>query len=265
MPRYICKTCGVQRAKSPSPPPACPICDDARQAIPAAWQGWITPDRLVADHGTVFRQVAPGITSLRTEPKIGIGQRVFLLQTEAGNVLWDCLTLLDDATVSLIKGLGGLAAIAISHPHFHAAMARWGQVFDCPVLIHARDREWVAAADPCLEFWEGETREALPGIDLHRFGGHFPGSTVLHWRKRRALFTGDTIMVTPNQRHAVFQWSFPNDVPLHPDAVRSIAARTGTLDFETLYAGFEGREIIADAKEIVARSAGRHCNPPRYD
>jgi hydrophobic/amphiphilic exporter-1 (mainly G- bacteria), HAE1 family len=33
--------------------------------------------------------------------------------------LWDCISLINDATVTLINGLGGLKAIAISHPHFY--------------------------------------------------------------------------------------------------------------------------------------------------
>jgi hypothetical protein len=33
-------------------------------------------------------------------------------------VLWDTIAMLDAATVTLIQGLGGLAAIGISHPHF---------------------------------------------------------------------------------------------------------------------------------------------------
>ena len=49
-------------------------------------------------------------------PKFGIGQRAFLVVTKRGNVLWDCISLLDQGTVDFIKKLGGLRAIAISHP-----------------------------------------------------------------------------------------------------------------------------------------------------
>ena len=40
-------------------------------------------------------------------------------------MLWDCITLLDDATVSEIGERGGLTAIAISHPHYYSAMVDW--------------------------------------------------------------------------------------------------------------------------------------------
>ena len=266
MPGYICKGCGVQRAKSAMPPETCPICEDPRQYIPLSGQAWMTPDTLLTVHGNAFRQVAPDLMTIRTSPQIAIGQRAFLLRTPVGNVLWDCVTLLDDATIEIVEALGGLVAVAISHPHFHSAMVRWGRAFDCPVLVHARDREWVPEADPSIALWDGDSHEVVPGVDLHRLGGHFPGSAVLHWRERKALFAGDTVLITSDRRHVTFQWSYPNDVPLAADTVRSMAARLALLDFDALYSPFEARgEITGGAKEAVARSAARHLDPPRYD
>lgn len=34
--------------------------------------------------------------------KFGIGQRCFLLETEAGNVLWDMIALLDESTIEFV-------------------------------------------------------------------------------------------------------------------------------------------------------------------
>ena len=265
MPQYICKTCAVQQAKSATPPATCPICEDPRQFVPEGGQAWMTPDAL-SGYGNAFRMVAPDTMTIRTVPQLGIGQRAFLLRTPAGNVLWDCITLLDEATIQIVRALGGLAAVAISHPHFYSAMARWGRTFDCPVFIHARDREWVQEPDPCIAFWDGETRDILSGLTLHRFGGHFPGSAVLHWRERRTLFTGDTVLVTTDRQHVAFQWSYPNDVPLPAATVREMAARFEALDFASLHSPFTERgSIEEDAKEAVARSAARHLEPPCYD
>lgn len=58
------------------------------------------------------------LIGIRTEPQVAIGQTAYLVRTPEGNVLWDCITYLDDETVEAIKGLGGVKAIAISHPHF---------------------------------------------------------------------------------------------------------------------------------------------------
>ena len=37
------------------------------------------------------------------------------MRTDAGNILWDCIATLDDASVTMIQELGGIDAIAISH------------------------------------------------------------------------------------------------------------------------------------------------------
>ena len=58
------------------------------------------------------------LIAIRTEPQVAIGQTAYLVRTPEGNVLWDCITYLDDETIEAIKSLGGLKAIAISHPHF---------------------------------------------------------------------------------------------------------------------------------------------------
>jgi hypothetical protein len=58
------------------------------------------------------------LIAIRTEPQLAIGQSAYLVRTPDGNVLWDCITYLDDETVNMINGLGGLHSIAISHPHF---------------------------------------------------------------------------------------------------------------------------------------------------
>ena len=83
--------------------------------------------------------------------------------------MWDCITLVDDATIAAIRELGGLAAIAISHPHFYASCITWSQAFgDCPVYIHAADAEWVQYPAPAVKLWEGETLEILPGHHPHQ-------------------------------------------------------------------------------------------------
>jgi hypothetical protein len=80
-------------------------------------------------HHKGFRQYESGLIDIGTHPKFVIGQRALLLYTPEGNVLWDCISLIDDATVSLINGLGGLRAIAISHPHFFTTLVDWSRAF----------------------------------------------------------------------------------------------------------------------------------------
>jgi glyoxylase-like metal-dependent hydrolase (beta-lactamase superfamily II) len=263
MPKFLCTACGVQYPESAIAPSRCAVCDDPRQFVPKAGQGWTTPDKLRVDYFNAFRKVGPDLFAFSTVPRFGIGQRAFLIITPAGNVLWDCVSFLDDATIDIIRLLGGLKAIAISHPHFYSAIATWGQTFECPVFVHDADKEWVVDPDPWIGFWSGESKDVLSGITIQRLGGHFPGSSVLHWADRRALFPGDTILVSPDRKHVSFMWSYPNNVPLPAADVERISHRLESLDFDSIYSPFwERGEIDQNAKEAVDRSVLRHLKGP---
>jgi glyoxylase-like metal-dependent hydrolase (beta-lactamase superfamily II) len=67
-------------------------------------------------------------------------------------VLWDCVSLLDDATIQAVRALGGITAIAISHPHFYSSMIEWSQAFDAPVYLHADNLQWVMRPDPAIVY-----------------------------------------------------------------------------------------------------------------
>jgi len=259
MPKYLCKACGTQHPERARPPERCPICEDERQFVPPTGQEWIVAEALAAGRFNVFRKIAPGLFGISTVPQFAIGQRAFLVAMPAGNILWDCLSLLDSATIEIIRALGGLKAIAVSHPHFYSAMATWGRTFDCPVFVHEADREWLVEPDPGIEFWSGKMRVIFPGAALHRLGGHFPGSAVLHLGEQRTLLTGDTLLVTPDQRHVAFMWSYPNYVPLAAAEVERIGRRLAPLDFDAIHSAFWGRgDISEDAKAAVDRSIARH-------
>ena len=79
-------------------------------------------ERLRGTHSNKFRRLAAGLMTIETTPAFGIGQRAILARTPSGNVLWECITLIDDATVDLLNGLGGVQAIAISHPHYYTTI-----------------------------------------------------------------------------------------------------------------------------------------------
>jgi glyoxylase-like metal-dependent hydrolase (beta-lactamase superfamily II) len=259
VPKYLCKACGIQHPDRPIPPERCHICEDERQFVPASGQEWITQDALAASRFNAFRKVASGLFGISTVPQFAIGQRAFLVVTPAGNILWDCISFLDSATIEIIRALGGIKAVAVSHPHFYSAMATWGRTFDCPVFVHEADRDWLAEPDRSIRFWAGETQDILSGITLHRLGGHFPGSTVLHMTEQRTLLTGDTMLVTWDRMHVSFMWSYPNYVPLAAEDVERIGRRLNELDFDAIYSAFWGRgDIPHDAKAAVDRSIARH-------
>jgi hypothetical protein len=263
MPVFLCTACGIQYPESASPPSRCIICEDERQFVPRAGQGWTTLEKLAGDHFNVFRKVASGLFGVSTMPRFAIGQRALLVITPSGNVLWDCISFLDEATIDIVRSLGGLKAIAISHPHFYSAMAAWARMFNCPVFVHRADEQWVVEPDPWIESWTGETRNILPGITLHRLGGHFPGSTVLYWADCRTLLTGDTMLVTWDRRHVSFMWSYPNYIPLPATEVARIGERLEALDFDSIHSAFwELGDIHRDARTAVERSVVLYIKGP---
>src|SRR4051794_15102839 len=165
MTSFICTTCGTQFAESEQPPAACPICDDERQYVKATGQQWTTLERLRLTNRNSIKQEEPGLISIGVEPHFAIGQRAFLVRTGSGNVLWDCLPLLDEAVVEMIKALGGLSAIAISHPHYYAAMVEWSRALGgVPIYLHAADRQWIMHPDQAIVDWEGETKSLGAGL-----------------------------------------------------------------------------------------------------
>ena len=174
------------------------------------------------------------------------------------------MTLLDDATAAAIEERGGLAAIAISHPHYYSAMAEWAERFDCPIHLHAADAEWVMRPSPAIRHWDGETLDLGHGLTLVRGGGHFRGGTMLHVAAGvGSLLTGDIVQVVPDRSHVAFMWSYPNLVPLPDASVQAIAAAVEPFAFEALYGAWWTTVIPAAAKEIVRRSAARYTQALR--
>ncbi|MDN3568289.1 MBL fold metallo-hydrolase [Paeniroseomonas aquatica] len=263
MPHFICQACTTQFAGSEAPPARCPICEDERQYVPARGQAWTTLERLRGSHTNGWRQLEPDLLAVQSYPALGINQRALLVRTPAGNLLWDCIALLDAATEAVVRGLGGLAGIALSHPHYYSTMVEWGRAFGVPVWLHAADRRHVARPDPCLRHWEGESQTLLPGLALHRLGGHFAGGAVAHWAAgaggQGALLTGDILQVLPDRRHLGFMRSYPCLIPLPPAEVRRMAAHCDRLAFEAIYGAFHEREIVAGGKAALAKSAARYC------
>jgi glyoxylase-like metal-dependent hydrolase (beta-lactamase superfamily II) len=264
MPYYICVTCGTQYPESAQPPAHCPICEDERQYVNPNGQTWTTLEELRPNTHMLIEPV-PGeanLHRLKPEPKVGIGQFAHLIQTPNGNILWDCVPFIDDATVAAINDLGGINSIAISHPHFHTVMIEWSRAFNnAPIFIHEGNSPDVVRLDPAIRFWSDPTRIPIDGITLIHCGGHFAGSTVLHWRDgadgRGVLLTGDTIYTVADPRYATFMYSYPNYIPMSPAKVRRIIAAVEPYEYDRLYAGFGG-VIKQNAKEMVKFSAERY-------
>lgn len=262
MSAWICATCGVQHADTAQPPEVCAICSDERQYVPAGGQRWTTLTELAAEHRSDLRALEPGLLGVGVSPAMAIGQRGLLVQTPAGNVLWDVPGFVDGAAIERVRQLGGLAAISCSHPHFYGVQLEWSQAFDdAPIFIPEADERWVRRPGAAVTLWSGSA-SPLPGVTLVQCGGHFPGSAVLHWAEgaegRGVLLVGDTITVTPDTRFVSFMRSYPNMIPLPERDLDGILAALTPYSYDRIYGGWWDRDVHSDAMAAVARSAGRY-------
>ena len=263
MPNYICVTCGVQYTESPAPPAACPICRDPRQFIGLEGQKWTTGEEMRATYLNEIKEEEPGLYSIHTEPSFAIGQRAFLLRTTKGNVLWDCVSLLDDATIDTIRSHGGIDANAISHPHSYSSMVDWSAAFgDAPIYIHESDAQWIMRPDPRVHYWSGASIPLLDSVMLIVTPGHFEGYQVLHWRQgaggQGALLSGDQPQVCMDTRWVSFMYSYPNYIPLAPATVSRIVEILRPYAFDRIYGAFPLRTVATEGKAAVERSAERY-------
>ncbi|HUB10718.1 MAG TPA: MBL fold metallo-hydrolase [Acetobacteraceae bacterium] len=273
MPAFICTTCGTQYPESDQPPPGCAICQEERQYVNPLGQSWTTLAAMRRTHFNAFRQHEPGLIGIGTTPSFAIAQRALLLRHPAGNILWDCISFIDDATIEIVRALGGIAAIAICHPHYYASMVEWSRAFDdAPIWLHQADRKWVMRPDPAVMLWEGETRELASGVTLIRCGGHFAGATVLHWAQgaagKGALLSGDIATVTPD-KNVSFMRSYPDLIPLDASTVQRIGDVLRPWPFDPVYGAWWDRIIATGGKQAVEFSVRRYIaavtRPPVED
>jgi glyoxylase-like metal-dependent hydrolase (beta-lactamase superfamily II) len=220
-------------------------------------------DDLGRDHHARIEPEGAGLTGIGIEPSFAIGQRALHVRTTGGGFVWDCTSLVDDAVVERVRALGGARAMAISHPHFYSSMVEWSHALGgIPVYLHEADRAWVMRDDRAIVYWGGSSLEIEPGLTLIHCGGHFAGSTVLHWAGGAdglgALLTGDTIMVAQDRRTVSFMYSYPNLIPVDAGAVGRIVEALEPFEFEQIYGGWSGKNVLEAGEHAVRYSARRY-------
>jgi len=259
---WICATCGVEYPPSAEPPAHCPVCEDERQYLGPKGQLWTTMADLARDHKVELRELEPGLHGVGVTPSFCIGQRAIFIEHPEGGVLFDCVSLVDDAAVEQIRSCGGLRAIVPSHPHFYGAMVSWSERFgNIPIWVHEGDREWVVRESPNVRFWSGGTQPIAPGMTAVHLDGHFAGAQALHWTARDGrgvMVCGDTINVAQDTRWMSFMRSNPNYIPMSPRAVRRIVDVLQPFAFDRLYGSQWPKIVKSDAKAALARSADRY-------
>jgi hypothetical protein len=237
--------------------------------VPEDGQRWTTLDALAESGRRVHvAELEPDLFGITVDPKVGIGQQTHLVRTGAGNLLWDPVGYLDDEAVHRVRDLGEVVAIAASHPHMFGVQVEWSRALDgVPVLVSEADIGWVQRSDPAIKTWSGR-HEIAPGLMLHQIGGHFPGSSVVHWQagagENGVLLVSDTIHANPDRATVTFLRSYPNRIPLSPAVVERITEAVTRLRFDRLYDNF-GRTVPAGAAGAVRNSADRYVGWARGD
>jgi hypothetical protein len=258
----LCVTCGTEYEVKEELPATCAICSDDRQYV--GWQGqqWTTMRALAKQHKIRFKK-ENGLLALGLDSVFAIDQRALLLPTDFGNVLWECVSLVTDEAVAELRRYGGVACIAISHPHFYSSMIEWSEALGgVPIFLHEADRHWVMRSSSHIVFWSGERHKFSNEVTLLRLGGHFEGSSGLHWKggpfPDGALFPGDAIQVTMDRKHASFMYSYPNAIPMKRSDVVTLRERVSDLDYDTVFGFTWDRDIVGDAKSAVEQSLDRY-------
>ena len=186
-PAYYCVNCGFWQRYF-EPPPSCPLCLDARHVVPS--DGWEFLDVATATrrYPCHWSELEPGIWKFWNDPVEGIGAAGYLVQTDAGNFMFDSTAVYDDAAIDRIESLGGVAVLAGSHPHAYGALWQIQDRFEPELALHPGDFEWSAALRITWSF--DDEVEVLPGIRLFCTGGHFEGHTVAMIDRAKILMCG---------------------------------------------------------------------------
>ncbi|KAK7204966.1 metallo-beta-lactamase [Myxozyma melibiosi] len=271
----ICNTCGAQFGTT-SPPKTCPVCDDPRQWVPPSGQSYTTLGALQTSEEKYHNVIEPDsndadLYSVYTVPHFAIGQRAVLMVRDGGkaNVLWDCISYIDSDTVDKITAMGGISAIFISHPHFYSSHVEWARAFGCKVYISSYDKQWVMRSSPDDQVFYDEDVVSVEDqakadkLTIVRVGGHFPGSAVCLWKETH-LLVADSIGIVlsglgererlPGTITFTFMWSYPNMIPLSPDAVFDIWKALKPFNFEIMHGGWADKVVKTDVKKRLLES-----------
>ena len=256
----ICCTCGTQYSTNFTSD-TCYICSEERQYIPEMGQLWTDHSSLMMNYKNKFVKHHNHLFEIVIEPTFAIGQRAFLVISEGGNILLDCVPLLDQETIDFIHSKGGLKAICFSHPHYYSNMNDWAETFDCPIYIHKKDEQFIVDKGIKVFLWEGEVVKILDDIVMYNIGGHFAGSSVLivpKLSKGGTMLCGDTMYLSPNKKHFAIMYSYPNRIPLPKSEIKRIKDRLNIICFDTVFGFYSYQNLTCNAKEILQSSFKRY-------
>lgn len=256
----VCTACGTHYPENLAPG-ICVICSDERQYIPEEGQTWTSHQTLTEKHKNKIVKLTDSLYEIVMQPKFAIGQRALLVISNSGNILWDCIPMLDKETIAFINSQGGIKAIAISHPHYYSNMGFWASTFNCPIYIHTKDKEYIVDKEANVKLWDGDELALWDGIKLVNLGGHFEGSSVLivpAMSKEGVMLCGDTMYLAPSKKHFAIMYSYPNQIPLPLNEIKRIKGRLERLKFDAVYGFYSYQNLTENTRQILDRSIYRY-------
>ncbi|KAL1959700.1 hypothetical protein VTO42DRAFT_1286 [Malbranchea cinnamomea] len=162
-----------------------------------------------------------------------------------GNVLWDCITYVDDNTVRRNNELGGIDAIAISQPHYFSAAVEWSRTFKRPVYYSAEDEEWIMRFGEVVKTLDSGGQNLYPTSSSYRVGG----TPLTDYR---------TPPLSRLCGHTLILFRFlPNDV-------HKIWKVLADLDFEDAHGDFMGHDTYGNSKRRLLENAKLYVKHAGY-
>ena len=247
LPAFACTNCGHwQRWPAPGPQ-VCPVCADVRNALPEDGFEFVTAEQADAMVTGFCRPTAvDGVTEFGTEPRFGLDSRGWVIESDAGLVGFECAPWYTADMLAQLRRMaeaeGGFEILASSHVHGYGALWQLQQELEPrTVVVGVRDLEWTKAFRVT---WPADDElELAPDLTLHRTGGHFPGHSVLHDRRRGVLFCGDSLKVDLDDAGTPVALSahkaFHAQIPLSHGELREYLTVVGALEFQAVATPFE--------------------------
>ena len=238
---YCCLNCGFWQRRF-AEPITCPVCEDFRHPLPPRGYRF---ESAFPGHRTTAEEVLPDVWRFATEPAVGIGPCGWLIRSPHGNVHFEGCSWYDAAALDQIASLGGVRFLSASHPHVYGGLWQVVERFAPEVVLHNGDLNFAQAFRVSFPF--DDVWPLTPDVDLHHTGGHTPGHTVLHWKSRQLLMSGDALKYTfpkPGQTVGVpdtvsCHAAFDSGIPLSHGDVRRYRAVMGPLDFDAVCTPWE--------------------------
>ena len=259
LPPWFCTNCGFWQRHFETPP-SCPLCLDSRHVLPTDGWRFLDVERARAAYPMHWRELEPDVWVYWNEPVEGIGARCYLNVSEAGNFMFEGAAIFSDEALAHIESLGGIDVLSASHPHSYGALWQLQDRFAPELALHPGDLGWWAAF--CVSWTFDERLAVLPGVELHRTGGHFEGHTVAWLAERRIVCCGDALkfeLDPEDDRRALTvstHKAFVRGVPCSHDECRRYRDVFARLDFEQTWTPFEaaansGREQAVALFELM--------------